>query len=97
MFAIASAKQPMLCEATKEASILPILVLGGVTDVDRAFWTAPIDTWRSAAMPGCGGTGDIRGVLSNGKFGCKCADINGLVVGLARAAGLPARNVYGIR
>ena len=30
-------------------------------------------------------------------FGGKCADINGLMVGLARAAGIPARDVYGIR
>jgi len=27
----------------------------------------------------------------------KCADLNALYVGLARAAGLPARDVYGIR
>jgi hypothetical protein len=27
----------------------------------------------------------------------KCADLNALFVGLARAAGLPARDVYGIR
>jgi hypothetical protein len=29
--------------------------------------------------------------------GGKCADLNALYVGLARAAGLPARDVYGIR
>jgi len=30
-------------------------------------------------------------------LGGKCADLNALFVGLARAAGLPARDVYGIR
>ena len=30
-------------------------------------------------------------------LGGKCADLNALYVGLARAAGLPARDVYGIR
>jgi hypothetical protein len=29
--------------------------------------------------------------------GGKCTDLNGLYVGLARGAGLPARDVYGIR
>src|SRR5208283_255737 len=30
-------------------------------------------------------------------LGGKCADLNALFVGLARAAGVPARDVYGIR
>lgn len=30
-------------------------------------------------------------------LGGKCADLNSLYVGLARAAGLPAGDVYGIR
>src|SRR6204780_1450681 len=30
-------------------------------------------------------------------LGGKCADLNALYVGLARSAGLPARDVYGIR
>jgi transglutaminase-like putative cysteine protease len=36
-------------------------------------------------------------MLAGEKLGGKCADINGLFVGLARAAGLPARDLYGIR
>ena len=36
-------------------------------------------------------------MLTAEKLGGKCADINGLFVGLARAAGLPARDLYGIR
>jgi transglutaminase-like putative cysteine protease len=35
--------------------------------------------------------------LATRNFGGKCADLNGLFVGLLRAAGVPARDVYGIR
>ena len=63
----------------------------------RAIYDWVVDnTWRNAATPGCG-TGDIRAMLTSGKFGGKCADINSLAVGLCRAVGLPARDVYGIR
>ncbi|HQY47662.1 MAG TPA: transglutaminase family protein, partial [Usitatibacteraceae bacterium] len=43
------------------------------------------------------GTGDIKYMLESGNLSGKCADLNALYVGLARAAGLPARDVYGIR
>jgi transglutaminase-like putative cysteine protease len=36
-------------------------------------------------------------MLKSGNLGGKCADINALYVGLARASGIPARDVYGIR
>ena len=36
-------------------------------------------------------------MLETGNLGGKCADLNALYVGLARASGLPARDVYGIR
>jgi transglutaminase-like putative cysteine protease len=36
-------------------------------------------------------------MLQSGDLGGKCADLNALYVGLARAAGLAARDVYGIR
>jgi transglutaminase-like putative cysteine protease len=36
-------------------------------------------------------------MLESKNLGGKCADLNALFVGLARAAGLPARDVYGIR
>jgi len=45
---------------------------------------------------GCG-VGDIKAMLETKNFGGKCADLNGLFVGLVRAAGVPARDVYGIR
>jgi transglutaminase-like putative cysteine protease len=36
-------------------------------------------------------------MLETGNLGGKCADLNALFVGLARAVGIPARDVYGIR
>ena len=54
------------------------------------------NTFRNPKTRGCG-TGDIRFMLETRDFGGKCADLNALYVGLARAAGLPARDVYGIR
>ena len=36
-------------------------------------------------------------MLESGNLGGKCADLNALYVGLARAAGMPARDVYGMR
>jgi len=54
------------------------------------------NTFRNPKTRGCG-TGDIRFMLESRDFGGKCADLNALYVGLARAAGLPARDVYGIR
>lgn len=54
------------------------------------------NTFRDPKIKGCG-RGDIRYLLESGNLGGKCADLNSLFVGLARAAGLPAREVYGIR
>ena len=63
----------------------------------RAIYDWVVDTtWRDPNTPGCG-IGDIKAMLETGNFGGKCVDINGLMVGLARAAGIPARDVYGIR
>jgi transglutaminase-like putative cysteine protease len=53
-------------------------------------------TYREPAVRGCG-VGDIKAMLETANFGGKCGDINGLFVGLCRAAGLPARDLYGIR
>jgi transglutaminase-like putative cysteine protease len=54
------------------------------------------NTFRDPKTRGCG-VGDIRFMLESKDLGGKCADLNALYVGLARAAGLPARDVYGIR
>jgi transglutaminase-like putative cysteine protease len=54
------------------------------------------NTFRNPDTRGCG-TGDIKYMLETKNLSGKCADLNALYVGLARAAGLPARDVYGIR
>ncbi len=63
----------------------------------RALYDWVVDTtYRRAETSGCG-TGDYASMLKAGTFGGKCADISGLLVGMARSIGLPARDVYGIR
>jgi transglutaminase-like putative cysteine protease len=54
------------------------------------------NTTHDRGVRGCG-RGDIRTMLETGHLAGKCADLNALYVGLARASGLPARDVYGIR
>ncbi|HEY6346610.1 MAG TPA: transglutaminase family protein [Bryobacteraceae bacterium] len=69
------------------------------TDGDKARaiyeWIVE-NTYRKPSTRGCG-LGNIRFMLESGDLGGKCADLNALYVGLARASGLPARDVYGIR
>ena len=75
------------------------IVAGKKSDVDkaRAIYEWIVDhTFRDPKVKGCG-VGDITTMLETGYLGGKCADLNALYVGLARAAGLPARDVYGIR
>jgi transglutaminase-like putative cysteine protease len=69
------------------------------TDLEkaRAIYEWIVDnTFRNPVTRGCG-IGNIRFMLESKDLGGKCADLNALYVGLARAAGLPARDVYGIR
>ena len=72
---------------------------GANTDVAKARaiyeWIVE-NTFRDPKVRGCG-RGDIRFMLETGDLGGKCADLNALFVGLARAVGLPARDVYGVR
>ena len=72
---------------------------GARTDVEKARaiyeWIVE-NTFRDPKARGCG-VGDVKSMLESGSLGGKCADLNALYVGLARAAGLPARDVYGIR
>ena len=69
------------------------------TDLEKARaiyeWIVE-NTYRDPKTRGCG-IGDIRSMLDLHSLGGKCADLNALFVGLARACGLPARDVYGIR
>jgi transglutaminase-like putative cysteine protease len=72
---------------------------GCVTDLQKARaiydWVVE-NTFRNPKTRGCG-NGNIRFMLESHDLGGKCADLNALFVGLARASGLPARDVYGIR
>jgi len=66
-------------------------------DKARAIYNWVVDnTFRKPTTRGCG-MGDIKFMLETGDLAGKCADINSLFVGLARAAGLPARESYGVR
>jgi transglutaminase-like putative cysteine protease len=75
------------------------IATGAQTDLEKARaiyeWIVE-NTFRDPKTRGCG-LGDIRFMLESGNLGGKCADLNALFVGLARAAGLPARDAYGIR
>lgn len=63
----------------------------------RAIYDWVVDnSFRDPAVRGCG-RGDIKFMLESGDLGGKCADINSLFVGLARAVGIPARESFGIR
>ncbi|MBE2985393.1 transglutaminase domain-containing protein [Campylobacter sp. RM9344] len=51
---------------------------------------------RDNSVPGCG-RGDVKAILESGKLVGKCTDINSVFVGLCRAVGIPARELFGIR
>ncbi len=72
---------------------------GAASDLERARriydWVVD-NTFRDPAVRGCG-PGDVCALLESRRLGGKCADLNGLFVGLARAAGVPAREWYGLR
>jgi transglutaminase-like putative cysteine protease len=72
---------------------------GAKTDVEkaRAIYEWIVDnTFRDPKTRGCG-VGDVKSMLESGHLGGKCADLSALFVGLARAAELPARDIYGVR
>ncbi len=75
------------------------IVKGARSDVDKARaiyeWVVE-NTFRDAKTRGCG-WGDIKSMLETKNLGGKCGDLNAMFVGLARSAGVPARDVYGLR
>ncbi len=72
-------------------------VRGGDIDKARAIYEwIVVNTYRDPKTRGCG-VGDIKYMLESKNLGGKCADLNALFVGLARAIGIPARDVYGVR
>jgi transglutaminase-like putative cysteine protease len=75
------------------------ITAGSKTDVEKAraiYEWIVVNTFRNPKTRGRG-VGDIRYMLETKDLGGKCADLNALYVGLARAAGLPARDFYGMR
>ncbi len=75
------------------------ITAGADGDLDKArriYEWVVANTFRDPKTRGCG-LGNIAFMLRTGDLGGKCADLNALYVGLARAAGLPARDLYGIR
>jgi transglutaminase-like putative cysteine protease len=69
---------------------------GDQAKAQRIYDWIIVNTYREPKVKGCG-LGDIKAMLETGNLGGKCADINGLFVGLCRAVGLPARDAYGLR
>ncbi|MDS9466999.1 transglutaminase domain-containing protein [Paracoccus sp. MBLB3053] len=75
------------------------ITAGADSDVDkvRAIYAWIVShCYRNMDTPGCG-PGDNVATLTTAGLGGKCADLNGLFVGLARASGVPARDVFGVR
>jgi len=75
------------------------ITAGATTDVEKArllYQWIVVNTYRDPKVAGCG-EGDIKHMLETGTMGGKCADLNALYVGLARASGIPARDLYGVR
>ena len=74
-------------------------VPANATDIEKAkaIYNWVVDnTHRDPKTRGCG-QGDVKLMLETNNLGGKCADINAVFVALARSAGIPARDVYGIR
>lgn len=75
------------------------IVKGARSDLDKARaiyeWIVE-STYRDPRTRGCG-AGDVQFMLEHQALYGKCADLNSLFVALARAEGIPARAVHGIR
>ncbi|MEO0047988.1 MAG: hypothetical protein RLZZ410_947 [Pseudomonadota bacterium] len=66
-------------------------------DKSKAIYNWVVEnTFRNPKTRGCG-VGDVKMMLETNNLGGKCADLNAVYVALSRAAGIPARDVYGIR
>ncbi|MBR8463841.1 transglutaminase domain-containing protein [Campylobacter sp. faydin G-24] len=71
--------------------------LKGDLEKAKAIYTWVANTMeRDNSVIGCG-LGDVKAILESGKLSGKCTDINSVFVGLCRAVGIPAREVFGIR
>lgn len=69
----------------------------GATEKAKAIYNWIVEnTYRKPEVKACG-LGDVKSILESGDFCGKCVDIGSLFVALVRAAGIPAREVFGIR
>ena len=69
----------------------------GTLEKARAVYDWVVEnTFRDPAVKGCG-LGIPGQTLTQCKGGGKCADISSVYVSVARAAGVPARDVFGLR
>jgi transglutaminase-like putative cysteine protease len=83
--------------AVKDLSAQIVKGKKGDLEKARAIYEWIVDnTYRDPKTRGCG-TGDVKFMIESKTYGGKCADLNALFVTLARAEGIPARDVYGIR
>ncbi len=73
--------------------------------VKAIYYWATSHTFRDSKVIGCG-TGDVHKMVTqkqvedaykNGYYGGKCTDLSSLFTALVRAAGVPAREVFGVR
>jgi transglutaminase-like putative cysteine protease len=75
------------------------ITAGAKNDLDKARriydWTVR-NMFRDPKVRGCG-LGDAYQSLESGYLGGKCADVSAVFVAFLRAAGVPAREVFGIR
>lgn len=84
-------------------------ITAGKTDrfekVKAIYYWCTAHTFRNPKVIGCG-KGDVKkmvkeqnvdDIYKNGYFGGKCTDLSSLFTALVRAAGVPAREVFGIR
>jgi transglutaminase-like putative cysteine protease len=87
------------CDGLVRETALMRAAKGARTDLEKGRsiyeWIVQ-NTNRDRKTKGCG-TGNVKAMLESGNLGGKCADLNGLFVGLCRSLGIPARDVYGIR
>ncbi|MFL5392009.1 MAG: transglutaminase family protein [Myxococcales bacterium] len=87
------------CDGLIRETALMRAAKGASTDLDKgkAIYEWIVEhTARDPKTKGCG-TGNVKAMLESGNLGGKCADLNGLFVGMCRSLGIPARDVYGIR
>lgn len=69
------------------------------TPLEKAYaiydWTVT-NMFRDESVKGCG-LGDATKIIEQKAFGGKCTDISSIFVALLRNAGIPAREIFGIR